>query len=56
MTSVRLRGEPQHSIRGTDRNIYGPGLGANLDNYGGEQAEIDFGVHWMPILADSTSM
>lgn len=56
VTSVRLRGETQGSIRGIDPNIYGPGLGANPDNYGGERAEIGFGVNWMPIFANNVSM
>lgn len=56
VTSVRLRGETQGEIRGIDPKIYGPGLGANPDNYGGERAEVGFGVNWMPAFANNVSL
>ncbi|MCW8920657.1 MAG: hypothetical protein OQL17_09390 [Sedimenticola sp.] len=55
VSSVRLRGETQGEVRGIDPNIYGPGLGANPDNYGGERAEIGIGVNWMPAPANNLS-
>jgi len=56
VTSVRLRGETQDEIHGIDPKIYGPGLGANPDNYGGERVEIGFGINWMPALANNLSL
>lgn len=56
VTSVRLRGETQGKIRGIDPKIYGPGLGANTDNYGGERAEFGFGINWMPVPANNLSL
>ncbi|MCU7931261.1 MAG: hypothetical protein KZQ90_10700 [Candidatus Thiodiazotropha sp. (ex Codakia rugifera)] len=56
VTSVRLRGETQDEIHGIDSKIYGPGLGANPDNYGGERAEIGIGINWMPALANNLSL
>ena len=56
VTSVRLRGETQDEIHGIDPKIYGPGLGANPDNYGGERAEIGIGINWMPALANNLSL
>ena len=56
VTSVRLRGETQDKIHGIDPKIYGPGLGANPDNYGGERVEIGFGINWMPAIANNLSL
>ncbi|MCU7863685.1 MAG: transporter [Candidatus Thiodiazotropha sp. (ex Lucinoma borealis)] len=56
VTSVRLRGETQDEIHGIDPKIYGPGLGANPDNYGGERAEVGIGINWMPALANNLSL
>lgn len=56
VTSLRLRGETQDQIEGIDPKIYGPGLGANPDNYGGERAEIGFGINWMPVMANNLSL
>ena len=56
VTSVRLRGETQGRISGIDPNIYGPGLGANPDNYGGERAEVGVGINWMPAFANNVSL
>ena len=56
VTSIRLRGETQDEIHGIDPEIYGPGLGADPDNYGGERAEIGIGVNWMPVLANNLSL
>jgi hypothetical protein len=47
VTSVRLRGETQGSIHGIDSDIYGPGLGGDPNNYGGERVEAGIGVNWM---------
>ncbi len=56
VTSVRLRGETQDEIHGNDAKIYGPGLGANPDNYGGERTEFGFGINWMPAPANNLSL
>ncbi len=56
VTSVRLRGETQGEVHGLDPKIYGPGLGANPDNYGGNRAEIGIGINWMPIPANNLSL
>lgn len=56
VTSLRLRGETQDRIHGIDPKIYGPGLGANPDNYGGERVEIGFGINWMPAVANNLSL
>lgn len=56
VTSVRLRGETQDSVQGIDPKIYGPGLGANPDNYGGERTEFGFGINWMPAPANNLSL
>ncbi|QKQ25935.1 hypothetical protein [Candidatus Reidiella endopervernicosa] len=55
-TSIRLRGESQDEINGIDPNIYGPGLGANPDNYGGTRTELGVGINWMPVLANNLSV
>lgn len=47
VSSARLRYETQGEIEGSDAKIYGPGLGANPDNYGGTRTEALFGVNWM---------
>lgn len=56
VTSVRLRGETQEEVHGIDPMIYGPGLGANPDNYGGERAELGIGINWMPAPANNLSL
>jgi hypothetical protein len=56
VSSIRLRGETQESIHGIDPNIYGPGLGANPDNYGGERVELGIGFNWMPVLGNNLSL
>jgi hypothetical protein len=53
VTSVRLRGESQGKIHGIDPNIYGPGLGADPDNYGGERVELGLGINWMPAMGNN---
>ncbi len=45
--SFRLRHEYQGEIEGSDPKIYGPGLGADPDNYGGTKTEALIGVNWM---------
>jgi len=47
VSSARLRHETQGEIEGIDSKIFGPGLGANPDNYGGTRTEVLFGVNWM---------
>ncbi len=47
VSSARLRHEIQGEIEGMDAKIFGPGLGADPDNYGGTRTEILFGVNWM---------
>ena len=47
VSSARLRYEYQGEIEGSDPKIFGPGLGANPDNYGGTRSEALFGVNWM---------
>ena len=56
VSSLRLRSETQGEIQGIDSKIYGPGLGANPDNYGGKRTEIGIGVNWMPALANNLSL
>jgi hypothetical protein len=56
VSSVRVRGETQGTVQGIDPNIYGPGLGANPDNYGGERVELGFGVNWMVKPANNISL
>jgi hypothetical protein len=56
ITSVRLRGETQDAIHGMDPNIYGAGLGADPDNYGGERVEVGIGINWMPAPANNLSL
>lgn len=46
-SSLRLRHEYQNEIEGMDSKIYGPGLGANPDNYGGTITEFMIGTNWM---------
>jgi hypothetical protein len=48
VTSFRMRGETQDKIHGIDSQIYGPGLGGDPDNYGGEKLEVGIGANWMP--------
>ena len=48
VTSVRVRAETQDEIHGIDPAIYGPGLGGDPDNYGGEKVELGLGLNWMP--------
>lgn len=56
VTSVRVRGETQDSIHGMDSKIYGAGLGADPDNYGGERVELGVGINWMPAPANNISL
>ncbi len=56
VTSVRVRGETQDTIHGIDPKIYGPGLGADPDNYGGDKVELSLGVNWMVAPANNLSM
>lgn len=56
VTSVRVRGETQDSIKGIDPNIFGPGQGGDPDNYGGEKLELALGVNWMYGLGHNISM
>ncbi len=53
--SLRLRHEYQGTIKGIDSKIYGPGLGANTDNYGGTRTEMAVGVNWMYAPAHNIS-
>ncbi|MEW8052910.1 MAG: hypothetical protein AB2792_09380 [Candidatus Thiodiazotropha sp.] len=55
-SSVRLRHEYQDEIHGMDPNIFGPGLGANPDNYGGTRTELMIGVNWMYKSARNLSL
>lgn len=55
-TSVRLHAETQDTIHGIDPRIYGPGLGADPDNYGGERASIGIGLNWMPAPANNLAL
>ncbi len=54
-SSLRLRTEQQGRIKGIDPQIYGPGLGANPDNYGGSKTEMMIGVNWMYSTARNIS-
>jgi hypothetical protein len=56
VSSVRLKGETQGTVQGIDPNIYGPGLGANPDNYGGDRVEVGLGVNWMVKPANDISL
>jgi len=56
VTSMRLRAETQDQIHGIDPAIYGPGLGGDPDNYGGERVELGLGVNWMPVPANNISL
>ncbi|MCW9023248.1 MAG: hypothetical protein OQK73_01080 [Gammaproteobacteria bacterium] len=56
VSSLRIRTETQDQIRGIDPKIYGPGLGANPDNYGGKRTEIGFGINWMAAFANNVSL
>jgi len=56
VASARLRGETQDEIHGIDPQIYGPGLGADPDNYGGRRVEVGVGVNWMPVPANNVSL
>lgn len=47
VTSTRLSHETQDRIEGIDPKIFGAGLGANPDNYGGTKTEFSVGVNWM---------
>lgn len=55
-SSLRLRTEQQGDIKGMDPAIYGPGLGANTDNYGGTRTELSVGANWMYAPAHNISM
>ncbi len=56
VASVRIRGETQDEIHGMDPEIYGPGLGADPDNYGGQRIELGLGINWMPVPANNLSL
>jgi len=56
VTSARVRGETQGKIVGIDPNIFGPGLGGDPDNYGGERVEFAVGANWMYGLGHNISM
>ena len=56
VTSLRIRGETQDQIHGMDPEIYGAGLGADPDNYGGERVEVGIGINWMPVPANNLSV
>ncbi len=47
VTSLRLKTTSEDSIDGVDPKIYGPGLGANPDNYGGDRTVLAVGANWM---------
>jgi len=47
VTSLRLKKTSEDAIDGLDPKIYGPGLGANPDNYGGDRTVVGVGVNWM---------
>ena len=56
VTSLRIRAEIQDEIHGIDPKIYGPGLGGDPDNYGGEKVELGIGVNWMAAPANNLSL
>ena len=56
VTSVRVRGEHQDEIHGSDPKIFGPGLGADPGNYGGDKVELSIGVNWMVATANNISL
>jgi hypothetical protein len=56
ITSARLRGETQGEVHGIDNKIYGPGLGADPENYGGEKVEFSIGINWMIATANNVSI
>jgi hypothetical protein len=56
VTSVRVRAETQDEIHGIDPAIYGPGLGGDPDNYGGEKIELGLGINWMPAPGNNLSL
>ncbi len=56
VTSARLRGETQGEVHGIDNKIYGPGLGADPDNYGGQKVEFSIGINWMVATANNISI
>ncbi len=56
VTSVRMRAETQGSIKGIDPNIYGPGLGGDPDNYGGDKVELSLGANWMYSMGHNISL
>jgi len=56
VTSFRVRGETQGEIHGLDSKIYGPGLGADPGNYGGDKVELSLGVNWMVATANNISL
>ncbi|MBC8212717.1 MAG: hypothetical protein H8E21_16790 [Gammaproteobacteria bacterium] len=55
-TNIRLRHESQGEIEGIDPAIYGPGLGADPDNYGGTRTELAVGANWMYAPAHNISI
>jgi len=56
ISSIRIKGETQGKIHGIDPKIYGPGLGANPDNYGGKKVEVGIGINWMVAPANNLSL
>lgn len=58
VSSLRLRGEHQDAIHdlGLDASTYGPGLGAQVANYGGKIIEAGIGVNWMYAPAKNISI
>ncbi len=55
-SSLRLRYEKQGKIKGSDSKIFGPGLGAQTENYGGNITEISIGLNWMYASAKNISI
>jgi len=56
VTSIRVYGETQDEIHGIDPKIYGPGLGADPDNYGGEKVDLSIGANWSLANANNISI
>ncbi|BAS68360.1 conserved hypothetical protein [endosymbiont of Bathymodiolus septemdierum str. Myojin knoll] len=56
VSSLRLRTEHQGKIKGVDSNIYGPGLGAQTSNYGGNLTEASIGMNWTYARAKNISI
>ena len=56
VSAVRLKGETQGEIHGIDPEIYGPGLGADPGNYGGQRVELGLSVNWMPVMGNNLGL